>query len=192
MGHLESTAPKYRDKMSEYHLRAIVRRTCLHIDVFLVDNENDELYYMIETRIAGHHLLKQSWLRITEHGCQSVITPSLRGIGPRYLNNAWARRRPWLERAHNEIIRPLLVVPHGYKSISVRLHYIDVRWLAHDPCKWLANYYDALGRGRHSAKPRKPRCAKPRLDVELGVPATKLDRASRSKLRTLDKLLGLK
>lgn len=202
--------PKLRAYCSWHVLERIVRQSCLHIDVWLVQDGDDRLYFMTETRVAGLKLVETIFLQVTPLGAVRVpnYTVTRDTLVTRHLNTAWSRRYPWLRALYRDKLQPGLVAPAPYKSVSVRLHCISSKACVTDPTLGLVNVYAETRRAardramageslsvrdtRRAARRQAPPLAETgeRLPARE-APPRKLSRADRSRLRTLDKLLGL-
>lgn len=134
----------------------IVHRACLHIDAWIVQTEDDNLYLTIERRIGGTVLLRREVYRL--HPGQIIPVNSDRrpdGI-QRHVNTAWARRyAPWLEQIHRAI-RPGLhqrIHPSFTRPNNIHLHYVWSDPRVNSPTAGLDNLYEVTGRpGRDAAR----------------------------------------
>ncbi len=172
---------------------AINRRTCLHIDAWLVQTEDDELYFVMETRIGGQTLMAQRIHRATPNGlipveARKVIDVNGSDFMKRHINSPWARRNyPWLADLHREHIQPQLHTPvEGFKGFrSIALHYAWSNPNIHNPFAGV-RIFNAGGILRsNEGGPTDP--AEFKAATKRKAPTW--SRSDRSMLRTLDKII---
>lgn len=164
---------------------AIVRRTCYHLDAWVMQATDDSLYLVLEARVGGTLLVDRRTYRLAPDG----LTPceDIRDGIARHIDSPWARRNaPWLNALHWRYVQPVLRIPReGFKGhTSVKLHYVWSDKACDDPCEGMTNLYAETGRAArdgymHTGAP-----------ISVATPdAPAWDKRERSVLRTLDKLL---
>lgn len=188
-----SGKPELRKYCTERVLDVLARRDVLHVDIWLRENREGGLYFLIETREGGFQLIRRGVLRLVPSALIGLdVVPvsegelDMSGSVDRALNSAWGLARyEALNALHWGVIVPALRVPReGFKPyVSAKLHYVGLEPSAlRDPCEGMANYSPW-------AKPAAPAPASQM--VALGkLSGNVLDGDARSVFRTLDKLLG--
>lgn len=171
---------------------AINRRTCLHIDAWLYQSTTGTYYFIIRTAAAQMEIGTAYFRADPTGGLVAVQRPDgLDAMALCYIDSPRERTRaPWLEAVHWRDIYPLLRAPReGFKApASVLLHYVYTSPGVSDPTAGLENMYAVTGlAGRDAARVsaggpvyRPDSTPKPRAAW---------DKAQRSMLRTIDKLL---
>lgn len=198
MSGTSKTTPVLRKHMSVRHMRAVCTKSCLHIDMWLVEDEYDSLYLVTLTSIGGYDVLQRTWARVSRDGLLQIPDPQIdpNRLTERRINTAWGAARPWLATLHRDTIQPSLVARGTFKTVSARLHYVSFKACRADPTRGLENMYQSHGKGRHNVDFTAPRIGPPTmmqglLGNDIAPAPLRLSRAERSRLRTLDKLLGL-
>ncbi len=185
----DTDKPKHRHHCSWYVIDRIETRTCFHVDVWLQQDSDNRLYFIVETNTGGHHRLSRGSLLVD--GDRLVQTDYVPDGIARYVNTPWCRKyAPHLEAlAKREIMPSLRKQREGYKTVSIMLHYIKQPEI--DPVAGLVNYYDSHSRTfKHTAaKLARQREGEIRPSV-IEATAPQLSKADKSILRTLQKLLG--
>lgn len=167
----------------------IANRHVLHIDAWFVQDGDDQLYFIIQTRAGGWDVVSSDVFRATPGVLQRVTVPAgellQRGL-LRHVDNPWSRRHaPWANALHWRYIVPQLHIPReGFKRfMSVRLHYVYSNPAVSDPCEGLYNGYGATARAARFGDNLRPNVPPP----EDATP--RLSARERSIMRTLQKLL---
>lgn len=181
-------AAVYRRHTSWRVYDAIVRTTCLHVDGWLYQTSDDQLYFVFITTRGGTKPLAHTMYRVDE-GTLTPVTydASIHRDGlARHIDSPWARRNaPWLNALYWRDIAPTLRQPvegfKGHRSIMLRFVYTDPT--LDDPFAGLENLYSITGRrARDDAQRLHVTDLTPRARSPWGA-------KERSVLRTLDKLL---
>lgn len=163
----------------------INRRDCLHIDAWLYQAGDDTLYFNVQSRAGGRMLVRSTWLRVDNTALTPVSALDPSTLVQRHINSPWGlRNAPQLRGIHARVLQPAYMAPaegfKGYRSIALHYVYSDAR--VSDPLAGIENLYGITGRGQsypdENAVPAATRRRSP------------LDRDTRSRLRTLDKILG--
>lgn len=164
--------------------------------MWLVEDEYDSLYLVTLTSIGGYDVLQRTWARVSRDGLLQIPDPQIdpNRLTERRINTAWGAARPWLAALHRDTIQPSLVARGTFKTVSARLHYISFRACRADPTRGQENMYQSHGKGRHNVIFNAASGTLETVEYLRPVreaPPAKLSRSDRSRLRTLDKLLGL-
>lgn len=203
----EKSIPEHRRNCSWSVLDVIVKKTCLHVDVFMLDVE-DTYYLVAEYRAGGLAMLGRDCWRVSRDGVERMVSdiyaPADRTVR-RKLNTPWGGRRPWLMEGAEKVAaaNDWLATREGFKGMnSVRLHYIGRLEKYADPLAGVENYFSG-GRGvkadpngirarREARQPKRASDDSAILRVGMAKPVKRTSGWSareRSVLRTLDKLI---
>lgn len=174
----------------------IYKRTVLHVDAWIYQMRDDQLYLLIEEREAGVSLAgPPNVYRIEPNGALYPVALGgdihRQGL-KRHCDSPWARKyAPWLNRIHREQIQPQLRIPReGYTFICVKLHYVYTDTKLCDPMEGIENMYAATGRAIRDASLRTPETDALNATIKPTPRANPAwGKRDRSVLRTLDKLL---
>lgn len=169
---------------------------CYHVDAWLIQADDDELYLIVEGRRGGvellharvvYHASEQYGLRQVEYNAEGI---------PRYIGGKWSKREaPWLNALHWNTIYPLLCDTKAqHLRTSVKLHYVWTNKAIDNPCDELSNtYYDSERGARDAARmsPERRHSEDNASRMSFGPVQVqpKFTARERSVLRTLDKLL---
>lgn len=167
----------------------IVRRTCLHVDGWLYQMPDDQLYFVFITTRGGTKPLAHTMYR-AEPGALTPVaySASIHRDGlTRHIDSPWARKHaPWLNRLYWRDIYPTLRQPvegfKGHRSIVLRFVYTSPA--LDDPMAGIENLYSVTG--RRTRDDAQMLHGAPELATR---PRSPWNAAERSMLRTLDKLL---
>lgn len=184
------------------HVSALIydrinNRRCLHRDLWLVQDEDDILFIIVEERAAGQELLNRVIYRVVGRAPNLEL---LRHVGPeprnaiqRQINSPWALKQYGnaLVQLHDRAIQPALRQRPERMPLppSVVCWYVWIDPTLSEPTDGVHNYYE--GSAREAAGDRRSKRPRQIDGRYIGPPADqpKLSARDRSVLRTLDKLL---
>lgn len=184
--HTRVNTTQYRTNVTWRVYAAIVRRTCYHVDAWIIQAADDALYLVMEGRAGGLQLVTRR-VYACAPGSLTPYESDVEGV-TRHIDSPWARRyAPWLNTLHWELIQPVLRIQReGFKGhVSVKLHYVHSDHAHDDPTEGFTNLYDATPRAARDAarmKVQQHRAAYPAVTSAWNA-------TERSVLRTLDKLI---
>lgn len=172
----------------------IYKKSILHIDAWMYQLKDDNLYLVLETRKAGVELTEALLFRLHPGEIVPVAwSGDIHATGlTRHCDSPWARKHaPWLRALHDDRIRAEMRMPReGYASLSVKLHYVYTDRTLDDPLAGISNAYATTGRAIRDAALHTPLAALMNASIRPPVRANSAWTAKeRSILRTLDKLL---
>lgn len=173
----------YRQGVSTYVHDQLYLRKVIHLDAFIWQTPDDNLYLVLETREGGQSLLARAVFRIERDYLANVLetlVPERSGIA-RYINSPWTRRHaPWLAEIHTRYVSPEIArLRASAPRLSVRLWYVWNDPRIDEPCDGIENLYSVTGYATHA----------PIVDRPTRNKASTWNARERSLLRTLDKLL---
>lgn len=188
-----------RNHVSTRIYNTINRRDCWHLDAWLIQDHNDCLFFVLESRRGGWEVLSRIAIRVHDDGTTQIQDLQLGGRIDgiqRHLNDPWASRtihREALERVHWQLIQPSLRREReGFRfPYSVMLHYLWTDPSVTEPFDGIHNLYEATGRAEHHRRMTKGEPdARPLPGTDTSRrEASPFGAHDRSILRTLDKLL---
>lgn len=198
--YVRQRAPNRRHCTDQAH-DFITRRTCLHVDAWLYEDQWEQLYIHIEYSVAGKQLYYVETNMIVFDGYSEPqqwelrpVTPltqsQIQSMIPRYIGNRWSRiKAPYLADVERRLITPLIWRPmgaafKGYRSVA--LHYVYTDMNICEPMAGILNEYGVTG--YHTRFVDKDIIPLPSAMRDKAKPE-RLPPRERSIMRTLDKVL---
>lgn len=173
----------------------IYKRSVFHLDAWIYQLKDDNLYLVLESRRAGVELIDATMYRMEPGTLYPVAwNGDVHRLGiRRHCDGPWARKHaPWLNTLHVTRIQPEARMPRqGYTAVSVHLHYVWTDAALDDPCEGVDNAYAMTGRAIRDAALRTPQTEAMNASITPQPRANPAwNAADRSRLRTLQKLLS--
>jgi len=182
------TAMPFREGLTTYLQDQICNRVTLHLDVWLYQQPDDQMYFVARAATAGHDVINVMTWRVDRDGLYAVANiQDIERTGlARHIDGPWARKHaPWLRASFQSHLLPLAQaqLPYGFKRRSVRLWCVYTNRAINDPLEGIDNLYGTTGRAARDDAfvTEKPEAART---------ASLWTARERSMLRTLQKILS--